>query len=218
MNKNQDIIQKRLSEIGIIPVIKLKNIDDTIPLGEALINGNVNTAEVTFRAAGAEKVIEILRKNYPDLIVGAGTIITMEQLMMAINAGALFIVSPGYDEEIVSYCVENNIPIFPGCVTPTEIQMAIKHNLNILKFFPAQQYGGLSTISALSGPFNGIKFIPTGGVNLNNLEEYIKNKNVAACGGSFMVDEKLINNKNWSEITRICLKSVEIIEDARRQN
>jgi 2-dehydro-3-deoxyphosphogluconate aldolase/(4S)-4-hydroxy-2-oxoglutarate aldolase len=153
--------------------------------------------------------------KYPDMIVGAGTVLTIQQVEKALNAGAKFIVSPGYDEEIVSYCVEKGVAVFPGCVTPTEILKALKHGLNVIKFFPAEQYGGLATINALAGPFGGVKFMPTGGISLSNLADFASNKNIAACGGSFMVADKYINDKNWAEITKICAEAIEIIRKAR---
>lgn len=208
-------MQNRLSEIGIIPVIKLEDTKDAEPLAQALYDGGLPAAEVTFRVAGAEMVIEAMSKAFPDMIVGAGTVLTLEQVQSAVDAGAKFIVSPGFDETIVSHCVNSNIPVFPGCITPTEIQMALKHGLKVVKFFPAAQYGGLETIKALAAPFSGIRFMPTGGISLKNLKEYVENKHVAACGGSFMVTEALISGKHWSEITRISSEAREIIDIAR---
>lgn len=215
MLKLQEKVQDQLSTIGIIPVIKLKRVQDALPLAKALIAGNLPAAEVTFRAKDAELVIQYMTRNFPEMIVGAGTVLTLDQVKLAVDSGAAFIVSPGYDEEIVTYCVTNNIPVFPGCITPTEIQCALKHQLKVIKFFPASQYGGLKTINALAGPFSGIQFMPTGGISLDNLQEYVANKNVAACGGSYMVKESLIDNKDWIEITNLCTKSVEIIKNVR---
>ena len=215
MLKQQIKIQDQLSEIGIIPVIKLNNTENAVPLARALIAGGVPAAEITFRAEGAEKAIKTIRENFPEILAGAGTVLTMEQVRAAVGAGATFVVCPGYDEEIVSYCAADDIPVFPGCVTPTEIQMALKHGLNVVKFFPALQYGGLNTIKALAGPFPGVRFIPTGGITLKNLEEYAASRHIAACGGSFMVPESLINGGNWAEITRICAESSKIIKKAR---
>ena len=212
----QEWIQKQISEIGIIPVIKLKNVEDAVPLAQALVSGDLPAAEITFRTEGADKVINAMRTAFPDMLVGAGTVLTVEQVDLAVNAGAQFIVSPGYDEGIVSYCVDKKIPIFPGCVTPTEIQMTLKHGLNVLKFFPAAQYGGLETIKALSGPFANIRFMPTGGISLKNLAEYISNKHIAACGGSFMVNDSLLDKRNWPEIIRICTQAAAIVKKARR--
>jgi len=215
MLEMQEWVQRQIYEVGIIPVIKLKDVDKAACLAQALVSGKIPAAEITFRSEGAEKVIQAMRTAFPDMLVGAGTILTTEQVDLAVDAGAQFIVSPGYDEEVVSYCVDKKIPIFPGCVTPTEIQMALKHGLNVLKFFPASQYGGLETINALAGPFANIKFMPTGGISLKNLEEYISNKHIAACGGSFMVKESLLSEGNWTEIKKICTEAAEIVKKAR---
>ncbi len=210
-----DNVIKKVSEIGIVPVIKLKDINDAIPLAEALIAGNMPAAEVTFRAEGADKVIAKMLEAYPDMLVGAGTVINMEQAERAVKAGAKFVVSPGFDAEIVKYCLDQNVLPLPGCVTPSEIMHALKLGLKVVKFFPAAQYGGLATIKALSGPFNGLKFMPTGGVSLDNLGEFIANKNIAACGGSFMVADKYLDAKNWAEVTRLCKEATDIVKKVR---
>lgn len=210
-----DNIIKKVSEIGIVPVIKLKDINDAIPLAEALIAGNMPAAEVTFRAEGADQVIAKMLEAYPDMLVGAGTVINMEQAERAVKAGAKFVVSPGFDAEIVKYCLDQNVLPLPGCVTPSEIMQALKLGLKVVKFFPAAQYGGLSTIKALAGPFNGLKFMPTGGVSLDNLGEFIANKNIAACGGSFMVADKYLDAKNWAEVTRLCKEATDIVKNVR---
>lgn len=206
---------KKIEEIGIIPVIKIKDIQNAVPLAKALIDGGIPIAEVTFRSEGAEKVIKEILKEYPDLLVGAGTVLTIEQAKAAVEAGAKFIVSPGFNPKTVAYCQEENIPIMPGCVTPTEIEMALEFEIHTLKFFPAAQFGGLAAINALCQPYTGIRFIPTGGITLNNLTEYSKSKNVIACGGSFMVKEDLIESKDWKQIESLCRQAVEIIQTAR---
>ena len=217
MFESQEWTQQKISEIGIIPVIKLEDTKDAIPLAKALLLADLPAAEITFRANGAEQVIKAMKESVPDLLAGAGTVLTVRQVRTAVEAGAQFIVSPGYDEEVVSYCVSNEIPVFPGCVTPTEIQKALKHGLNVIKFFPASQYGGLDTIKALGGPFPDIRFMPTGGISLNNLDEYMADQRIAACGGSFMVKDSLIREKNWSEITRISREAVRKVKEARRE-
>ena len=156
-----------------------------------------------------------MRENYPDMIVGAGTVLYKEQVDRALAAGAQFIVSPGFNPKIVAYCIEKNVPIFPGCVTPTEIEAAHDLGLTTFKFFPAQQYGGLATIKALSGPYHQFKFMPTGGISLDNLKEYLSFQSICAVGGSFMVTEKLINNKQWEEISSICRKAADIVAEVR---
>lgn len=201
---------EKIRKIGVVPVIKLdRPMEDSAPLAKALCDGGLPIAEITFRAAGAAKAIKIMKDTYPEMIIGAGTILTTSQVDEAIEAGAEFIVSPGTNPKIVKYCQGKNIPIIPGCVTPTEIEMALDLGLTTLKFFPAAQYGGIKTINALCGPYNNIKFMPTGGVTLDNLDEYLSNKNIVACGGTFMVTADLIDNKKWVEITRISKETSE---------
>lgn len=209
-------IQQKISSIGIVPVIKLTNPEkDSLPLAKALIDGGVPVAEVTFRAKGANTAIRIMHEAYPEMIVGAGTVLTKEQVDLAVEAGASFIVTPGLDVELVAYCQEKNIPIFPGCTTPTDYHSAFKYGLSVLKFFPAEQSGGLSKIKALSAPFPMFKIMPTGGITLDNLSTYISNPVILACGGSYMVTADLIEGGKWDEITQLCKKSVEIINSAR---
>lgn len=206
----------KISSIGVVPVIKLNNPErDAAPLAKALCEGGVPVAEVTFRAEGADKAIKIMREECPDMLVGAGTVLTTEQVDKAISAGAQFIVTPGFDPEIVAYCVEKNMPIYPGCTTPTDYHAALKFGLEVLKFFPAEQSGGLAKIKAMSAPFPMFKVMPTGGISLKNLKEYISAPQIAACGGSYMVTADLIDSGNWEEITRLCRESVEIVKEAR---
>lgn len=209
-------IQKRISEIGILPVIKLTNPErDSIPLAKSLIAGGVPIAEITFRAKGAETAIKLIHEAYPDMLVGAGTVLTKDQAESAINAGASFIVTPGFDADLVTFCQENNIPIFPGCTTATDYHLAYKCGLEVLKFFPAEQSGGLSKIKALNAPFPMFKIVPTGGITLDNLAAYISNPVILACGGSYMVTADLIEGGKWGEIAALCSKSIEIIKKAR---
>lgn len=206
----------KISSIGVVPVIKLNNPErDAAPLAKALCEGGVPVAEVTFRAEGADKAIKIMREECPDMLVGAGTVLTTEQVDKAISAGAQFIVTPGFDPEIVAYCVEKNMPIYPGCITPTDYHAALKFGLEVLKFFPAEQSGGLAKIKAMSAPFPMFRVMPTGGISLKNLKEYISAPQIAACGGSYMVTADLIDSGNWEEITRLCRESVEIVKEAR---
>ncbi len=209
-------LMQKISKIGVVPVIKLdRPEEDALPLAKALMEGGLPVAEVTFRVAGAAKAIKIMKDAYPDMIVGAGTVLKTEQVDEAIAAGAEFIVSPGINPKIVKYCQEKNIPIYPGTITPTEIEMALELGLTDLKFFPAAQYGGLKTINALCAPYNMIKFMPTGGVSLANLDEFLSNKNIIACGGSYMVSADLIDNKKWAEITQICKDTCEVVKKYR---
>lgn len=210
-------LQEKISEIGIVPVIKLNNPErDAEPLAKALCAGGVPVAEVTFRAAGAAIAMKEMKKTCSEMIVGAGTVLTKSQVDEAIAVGAEFIVTPGYDAEIVSYCAEKNITIFPGCTTPTDYHAAYKAGLSVLKFFPAEQSGGLAKIKAMSAPFPMFKVMPTGGVSLKNLAEYAKSSVIAACGGSYMVTADLIDNGKWDEITELCKQSVSIIKEARK--
>ncbi len=207
---------QRISKIGVVPVIKLSNPErDAAPLAKALCEGGVPVAEVTFRAAGAPDAIRIMRATCPEMIVGAGTVLTTAQIDEALSAGAEFIVTPGFDPELVAYAQKKGVPIFPGCTTPTDYHAALKFGLEVLKFFPAEQSGGLAKIKAMSAPFPMFKIMPTGGVNLKNLKEYLSSPIVAACGGSYMVTAELIEGQKWDEITDLCKKSVEIVKEAR---
>ena len=209
-------IMKKVSEIGILPVIKLDRPEtDAAPLAKALVEGGVPAAEITFRAEGADKAIKIMRETYPDMLVGAGTVLTTEQVQRAYDAGAQFIVSPGLNKKTVEYCQKLGLPIFPGCITPTEIEEALSYGLTTLKFFPAEQAGGLARIKAMSAPFSMVKFMPTGGITLDNLGTYVSTKCIIACGGSYMVTADLIDNQQWDKITELCKQSKEIIRTAR---
>lgn len=207
----------KISSIGVVPVIKLNNPErDAVSLAKALCEGGVPVAEVTFRAAGADTAIRLMKEACPDMLVGAGTVLTTEHVDKAIAAGAEFIVTPGFDPEIVKYCVDKNMPIYPGCTTPTDYHAALKFGLEVVKFFPAEQSGGLAKIKAMSAPFPMFKVMPTGGIGLNNLKEYLSCPVIAACGGSYMVTADLIDNQKWDEIIELCKKSIEIVKEARK--
>ena len=209
-------LNERISEIGVVPVIKLNHPErDAANLGRALCAGGVPVAEITFRAAGAETAIRLMKEACPDMIVGAGTVTNTAQIDAVIAAGGQFIVSPGFDPELVQYAQEKNIPIFPGCTTASEYHQALKYNLEIIKFFPAEQSGGLAKIKALSAPFPQFRVMPTGGISLKNLKEYLSSPVIAACGGSYMVTADLIDNNKWDEIIDLCKKSRAIVEEAR---
>lgn len=209
-------INEAISSIGVVPVIKLNHPErDAAPLARALCAGGVPVAEVTFRAAGAATAIRLMNEACPDMLVGAGTVLTTEQVDEAQAAGAKFIVTPGLDPDIVKYCQSKDLPIYPGCTTPTDYHTAYKLGLKVLKFFPAEQSGGLTKIKAMSAPFPMFKVMPTGGISLKNLAEYLKSPVICACGGSYMVTADLIDNNKWDEITELCRKSVEIVKEAR---
>lgn len=209
-------INKTISDIGVVPVIKLNNPErDAAPLAKALCQGGIPVAEVTFRAAGADKAIKIMSETCPEMLVGAGTVMSTKQVDMAIAAGAKFVVTPGLDIEIVKYCQEKGIPIYPGCTTPTDYHAAFRLGLEVLKFFPAEQSGGLSKIKAMSAPFPMFKIMPTGGISLKNLKEYISCPVICACGGSYMVTAELIDNGEWDKIIELCKESVKIVKEAR---
>lgn len=209
-------INDKISEIGVVPVIKLNNPQrDAAPLAKALCAGGVPVAEVTFRAAGADEAIRLMREACPEMLVGAGTVLTREHVDKALAAGAQFIVSPGFDGDLVAYCQEKGIAVYPGCTTPTDYHAALKYGLEVVKFFPAEQSGGLSKIKAMSAPFPIFKVMPTGGISLKNLKEYLSCPVICACGGSYMVTAELIDNQKWDEITDLCKQSIEIVKEAR---
>ena len=209
-------INEQISKIGVVLVIKLNNPEkDAAPLAKALCEGGVPVAEVTFRAAGADTAIKLMSEACPDMLVGAGTVLTTEQVDKAKAAGAKFVVSLGLDVELVKYCQSVDMPIFPGCTTPTDYHAAYKLGLEVLKFFPAEQSGGLAKIKAMSAPFPMFKVMPTGGISLKNLKEYISCPVICACGGSYMVTADLIDNGKWDEITKLCKESVKIVKEAR---
>ena len=209
-------LNNRISQIGVVPVIKLNHPErDAAELGRALCAGGVPVAEITFRAAGADKAIRLMKEACPDMLVGAGTVTATSQIDAVIEAGGDFIVSPGFDPELVAYAQEKGIAVYPGCTTASEYHQALKFGLEVIKFFPAEQSGGLAKIKALSAPFPMLKVMPTGGISLKNLKEYLSCPVIAACGGSYMVTADLIDNNKWDEITELCKKSRELVEEAR---
>lgn len=197
-------VLKRLAQSGVVPVVVLEDAKDAVPTAKAMLAGGIDVMEITFRTAAAADSIKAVAQECPDMVVGAGTVINLEQCKLAVECGAKFIVSPGYDEETVAWCCDNGIPVTPGCVTPTEIMMALKHGLKVLKFFPANVYGGLSVIKSLAGPFGGVKFIPTGGVNAQNLAEFISSPYIHAVGGSWICPKADIAAGNFDKITALC--------------
>ena len=206
----------RLHGCGVVPVVVLDDVKDAVATAKALLAGGVDVMEITFRTAAAADSIKAVAENCPDMLVGAGTIITLDQCKKAVECGAKFIVSPGFDEEVVRWCVERSVPITPGCVTPSEIMAAMKLGLTVVKFFPAGVYGGLSAMKALSGPFGGIKFIPTGGVNGQNISEFIAAPFIHAVGGSWVCPKADIAAGNFEKITTLCKQARTAIQEVRK--
>ena len=197
-------VLKRMACAGIVPVVVLEDAKDAVPTAKAMVAGGIDVMEITAAAADS---IRAVAAEVPEMLVGAGTVVNLEQCKLAVECGAKFIVSPGYDEEVVSWCCDNGVAVCPGCVTPTEIMMALKHGLKVLKFFPANVYGGLGAIKALAGPFGGVKFIPTGGVNLQNVGEFIADSHIHAVGGSWVCPKADIAAGNFDKITELCKES-----------
>ena len=209
-------MNEKISAIGVVPVIKLNHPErDAAALGKALCAGGVPVAEVTFRAAGADVAIRLMKEACPEMLVGAGTVTNTAQIDKVIEAGGDFIVSPGFDPELVAYAQEKGIAVYPGCTTASEYHQALKFGLEVIKFFPAEQSGGLAKIKALAAPFPMFRVMPTGGISLKNLKEYLSCPVIAACGGSYMVTAELIDSNRWDEITALCRKSREIVKEAR---
>ena len=200
-------VLSRLAAAGVVPVVVLDNAADAVPTAKAMVAGGIDVMEITFRTAAAADSIRAVAAEVPEMLVGAGTVLNLEQCKLAVECGAKFIVSPGYDEETVAWCVENGVAVTPGCVTPTEIMAALKHGLKVLKFFPANVYGGLNAIKALAGPFVGLKFIPTGGVNQQNLGEFVSNPSIHAVGGSWVCPKADIAAHNFDKITQLCAEA-----------
>ena len=201
-------VLKEISKIGIVPVVKIDNAKDAVPLAKSLINGGLPCAEVTFRTAAAEESIALMTKEFSEMLVGAGTVLTTEQVDKAVNAGAKFIVTPGFNEKIVKYCIEKNIPVTPGCPSTSDIEAAITLGLDVVKFFPAENLGGINMIKALAAPYVGVKFMPTGGINAKNINSYLDCDKILACGGSWMVKDTLINEGKFDEIEALTKEAV----------
>ncbi len=210
-----NLIEEKIAGCGVVPVVVLEDAKDAAPLADALVKGGLPCAEVTFRTDAAEESIRIMTKAYPDMLVGAGTVLTTEQVDRAVAAGAEFIVSPGFDAEIVDYCIGKEIPVFPGCVTPSEVAQAVKRGLRVVKFFPAGQYGGVGTVKALAAPYTSVKFMPTGGVNAENLEEYLSCDKIACCGGSWMVKGSLVKAGEFEKIRELTEEAAALVKSIR---
>ncbi|MDD4495078.1 MAG: bifunctional 4-hydroxy-2-oxoglutarate aldolase/2-dehydro-3-deoxy-phosphogluconate aldolase [Eubacteriales bacterium] len=201
-------VLEKISEIGIVPVIKIDNPDNAVPLAKALAAGGLPVAEITFRTAEGMESIRRIARELPEILVGAGTVLTTEQVDNAIDAGAQFIVSPGFNPEVVSHCIKKDIPITPGCSCPSDMEKALSMGIEVVKFFPAEQSGGVDYIKAVAAPYTTLKFIPTGGINAQNLSAYLAFDRIIACGGSWMVKSDLLNEGKFDEITRITREAV----------
>ena len=208
-------VLEKIQKIGIVPVVVLNDAKDAEPLAKALCNGGLPCAEVTFRTDAAEESIRIMSEKYPEMLVGAGTVLTTEQVDRAVAAGAKFIVSPGLNPKVVKYCVEKNIQITPGICTPSEAEQAIENGLEVVKFFPAEPAGGLKMIKAMAAPYTGLKFMPTGGINATNVKEYLAYDKILACGGSWMVKGSLVEAGEFDKIEAMTKEAVEIVKEVR---
>ncbi len=202
---------EEIGKIGIVPVIALDDVKDAEPLAKALCDGGLPCAEVTFRTAAAEESIKKMAEKFPQMLVGAGTVLTTEQVDKAVNAGAKFIVSPGLNPKVVAYCVKNNIPVVPGCANPSDVEQAIELGLSVVKFFPAEQAGGINMIKAMAAPYTNMKFMPTGGINAANLKSYLDFPKIVACGGSWMVSKELVAAGDFEKITQLTKEAVALM-------
>lgn len=200
---------KKISAFGIVPVIKINDVNKAVPLANALIKGGLPLAEVTFRTEQAEESIKRICAEFPNMLVGAGTVLTIDQVDKAVGAGAKFIVSPGFNPKVVSYCISKGITIIPGTSVPSDMEAAMEMGLEVVKFFPAEQSGGVDYLKAVGGPYSNLKFVPTGGVNAKNINTYLSLKNVAACGGTWMVKEDMIARGDFDTITALTKEAVQ---------
>jgi len=210
-------VMEIMNQCGIVPVVVIDDVNDAVDTANALLEGGVGVMEITLRTEAGLESIRKVAEECPDMLVGAGTVLSLEQCKQAIENGAKFIVSPGFDPEVVDYCIENDVAICPGCVTPTEITAARNKGLRIIKFFPANVYGGVKALKALGGPFTDIRFIPTGGASLDNLSDFIDPK-VYAVGGSWLCNRKDIQDRNFEDIANVCYKSIDVLVGLKDEN
>lgn len=208
-------LEERFYDYAVVPVVVLNNADDAVPLADALIKGGLPCAEVTFRTDAAEESIRRICESFPDMLVGAGTVLTTKQVERAYKAGAKFIVSPGFDPEIIDYCISIGLPVLPGCITPSEIAQAVKRGLKVVKFFPAEQSGGVAMIKAMAAPYSMVKFMPTGGISTKNLADYLSCDKILCCGGSWMVKEDLIKSGSFDKITDMTKEATALARSIR---
>lgn len=209
-------MEEQFQELGVVPVVVLNDAKDAVPLAEALMKGGLPCAEVTFRTEAAEESIRLMAEKFPDMLIGAGTVLTTQQVDRAVAAGGKFIVSPGFDAEVVDYCIEKGIPVFPGASTPTEIIQIVKRGLKTVKFFPAEQSGGIAAIKAMASAFTMVKFMPTGGIGTKNLREYLEYDKILCCGGSWMVKADMIKAGEFDKIADLAKEAVELAAVIRK--
>jgi len=205
-------MKSQITSLGVVPVVAIEEAKDSLALGEALIAGGLPCAEITFRTAAAEESIQTLSRAFPEMLIGAGTVLTIDQAKRAVDGGAQFLVTPGFDEAVVTWSMAQEVPIFPGVATPTEINMALRHGLKTLKFFPAEALGGVKILKAIAAPYGEVRFIPTGGINPQNLPDYLKLPAVVACGGSWLVKKTMIANNEFNTITKLVREAVQLVQ------
>jgi len=204
-----------IKAVGLVPVIKLDRVEDAEPLGKALMAGGLRVTEITFRTDAAAESIRLLRAKFPDMIVGAGTILTLDQAKASVDAGSSFAVTPGFNPKIVEFFQSKGIPVVPGVNSPTQVEMGLEMGLKVLKFFPAEASGGVSMLKALQGPYADVRFMPTGGIDESNLASYLALRNVLACGGTWMVKDELIRQGKFDEIALLSRQAVELVKKIR---
>ena len=208
-------LAERFHEVGVVPVVVLEDVKDAVPLAQALVEGGLPCAEVTFRTAAAEESIRVMHEAYPDMVLAAGTVLTTEQVDRAVAAGASLIVSPGFDPEIVDYCISKNIEVVPGIVTPSELAQAVKRGLTRVKFFPAEAAGGLKMIKAMCAAYTNVRIMPTGGINAKNISEYLECDKIFCCGGSWMVKGDMIKAGEFDKIKDMTAEAVALVKKIR---
>ena len=209
------LVEQVLRETGVIPVIKLNDASQAVPLGQALLEGGIPAAEVTFRTPAAAQSIEKIASALPDMFVCAGTVLSVEQAKLAVDCGAKAVISPGTNRDVVEWCVKNNVPVYPGCATPSEVEAAMGMGLTTVKLFPAEVVGGVKMLQALYGPYRGVKFMPTGGISPSNVKEYLSQPNVIACGGSWLCPAGDVNEGNWAAITQRAQECMALVREVR---
>lgn len=209
-------IFNQIKQLGIVPVVVLNDARNALPLAQALTDGGLPCAEITFRTEAAEESLRLMSNHYPDMLLAAGTVLTVDQVDRAVAAGAKFIVSPGFNPLVVTHCLEKNIPVIPGCSTPSDMEQALALGLEVVKFFPAEPSGGLNYIKAVAAPYSSLSFMPTGGISPSNVKDYLAYPRILACGGSWMVKDSLIEMKNFTQIKELTQEAAAIVASVRQ--